>query len=370
MKRKILAIIFALALIMPANLVEQNMAYAITNKELADNLDPSKLEAKVAAARYLLENYPNTVKGSVKKKLEVLLKKSQETLDEVYAFKRKYGSEDTLAIRVKNQIRENLRQRKTDFTVNINSYADNDQISQYFLETCKEDPYFFYSIYEKANVSSKYNSEMSNGSKIYIDSARFIVTYRENQEIEKKIEEFANNWVQSNINTFDSDFDKVLKIHDFIVTQNQYNLGDSKSRSGGYSIYNPASILFGNGGVCNAYATLFDKLANLSGLEVRYATGISKKNSEPHIWNMVKIDGNWMNVDATWDDPTIRFDDGYVTNIDDFVIYDYFLKSDEQMRYSRIIDEDKNRPLGLTTMDTGLKNSTIKKIDDTYMVVK
>ena len=40
------------------------------------------------------------------------------------------------------------------------------------------------------------------------------------------------------------------------------------------------------------------------------------------------------------------------------------------MRYSRIIDEDKNRPLGLTTMDTGLKNSTIKKIGDTYMVVK
>ena len=346
-----------------------NPAYAITNEELAANLDPSPLEYQVAAAKYLLENFPNTVSGKARKKIERLLVESEEILKEVYDFKRKYGSKDNTNIRVKNQIKANLDKRKESFTVNVNSYSNNQQLTNWFLETAKEDWYFYYSMYDKASVSSKYNPSKSNGEKFYVDSATFNVKYRESNQSEAMVEDYANQWVGQNISSSDSDYQKVLKIHDFIVKQNFYNRGDSKAMSGGYSVQHPASILFGNGGVCNAYATLFEKLGTKAGLDVRYATGYSKKTGEAHIWNMVKIDGNWFNIDTTWDDPTITFSEGHIENIEDFVIYDYFLKSDNEILESRTIDEDINRPQGLATMNTGLKKSVIKEIDGKYRVV-
>ena len=39
-----------------------------------------------------------------------------------------------------------------------------------------------------------------------------------------------------------------------------------------------------------------------------------------HGWNIVKVDGNWYNIDLTWDDP--------ITKSGKHVIrYDYFLKN-------------------------------------------
>lgn len=371
MKKKLITIGLSLGLLFAGQGYNINTypAFAMTDEELAESLDPSELEYQVAAARYLLDNFPHTVSGKTRSKLEKLLVESEQTLKEVYEFKRMYGPKDNTNIRVKNQIKANLDKRNEKFVVNINSYSNNKQLTDWFLETAKENWYFYYSMYDRANVSTKYNPNKAKGDKVYVDSAEFIVKYRESAQSEKMVEDFANNWVGENIKDSDNDYQKALKIHDFIVKKNNYNRGDSKGMSGGYSVHHPASILFGNGGVCNAYATLFDKLATKSGLDVRYATGFSKKTGEPHIWNMVKIDGYWFNVDATWDDPTITFSDGYVENLGDFIIYDYFLKSDKEILSSRTIDEDINRPIGNSTMNTGLKRSVIQQIDGKYMVV-
>ena len=369
MKRKLLTLSLSLAMAFGWYSMNINPVYAISNEELAENLDPSPLEYQVAAAKYLLKNFPRTVSGQTRVKLERLLAESEEILKEVYEFKSKYGPKDNTNIRVKNQIKANLDKRNEKFVVNVNSYSNNKQLTDWFLETAKEDWYFYYSMYDKANVSTKYNPNKSKAGKVYVDSATYSVIYREGNESERMVEDFTNQWVSENISPSDTDYQKALKIHDFIVKRNFYNRGDSNDMSGGYSIHHPSSILFGNGGVCNAYATLFDKLGTKAGLDVRYATGFSKKTGEAHIWNMVKIDGYWFNIDTTWDDPTITFSDGYVENIEDFVIYDYFLKSDREMQASRSIDEDINRPKGNSTINTGLKKSVIREIDGKYRVV-
>ena len=364
-------ITLSLILVMTLGFYSINMeaSYAISDQELADSLDPTPLENQVVAAKYLLENFPRTVSGKTRTKLERLLVESEKILKDVYDFKQKYGEKSNTNIRVKNQIKANLDKRKEKFVVNVNSYSNNKKLTDWFLETAKEDWYFYYSMYDKANVTTKYNPKKSKGEKVYVDSATYTVSYRENDQSEQMVEEFCDQWIRENISPTDSNYQKALKIHDFIVKKNFYNRGDNKDMSGGYSIHHPSSILFGNGGVCNAYATLFDKLGTKAGLDVRYATGFSKKTGEAHIWNMVKIDGNWFNIDTTWDDPTITFQDGYVENIEDFVSYEYFLKSDEQMKASRTIEEDVNRPKGNSTMDTGLKKSVIREIDGKYRVV-
>lgn len=51
--------------------------------------------------------------------------------------------------------------------------------------------------------------------------------------------------------------------------------------------------------VCQGYATAFYRLALMVGLDARVVTGTG--DGEPHGWNIVKIDGKWYYVDATWD---------------------------------------------------------------------
>lgn len=353
----------------PTNLCIET-AYAAKSEIKASDIDTKPLEFQVAAAKYLLKNFPNTIRGDIRAELEELVVDSEKLLERVYEFKRRSQIDKDIHIKVKNQIRQNLDKRNTEFTIKVNDYTNKQKITDYFTETAKEDWYFFYSNYDKANVSTKFNPRKKVDDLVYVDSTTFTVSYRANESTERNVEEFADIWVANNINPSESDFDKVLKIHDFIAKSNQYNRGDSQQMSGGYSIYHPASILFGNGGVCNAYATLFDKLGTKAGLDVRYATGQSKKTGEAHIWNMVKVDGVWYNIDVTWDDPTITFNEGYVENIDDYVIYEYFLKSDSQMLASRHIDQDPDRPLGIATIETGISDASIQKIDGVYKVVR
>jgi hypothetical protein len=62
-------------------------------------------------------------------------------------------------------------------------------------------------------------------------------------------------------------------------------------------------------GVCQGYATLFDRLAALTGLESVMIPGTSKSHpthigklpvASDHEWNAVKANGKWQFVDATW----------------------------------------------------------------------
>ena len=78
--------------------------------------------------------------------------------------------------------------------------------------------------------------------------------------------------------------------------------------------------------------------------------------------------GNWYHIDTTWDDPIINFSEKDIENIGDFVIYDYFLKSDTEIKKSRTINEKKTRPQAETNFPTVPENSKIEEIDGKYYV--
>ena len=58
--------------------------------------------------------------------------------------------------------------------------------------------------------------------------------------------------------------------------------------------------------VCQGYATAFYRLALMAGLDARVVTGTG--DGEPHGCNIVKIDGKWYYVDATWDAGVVEKD--------------------------------------------------------------
>ena len=128
-------------------------------------------------------------------------------------------------------------------------------------------------------------------------------TMKYKAELEREISYFVStcdaNW---------SDYEKILAVYDYLVVNCSYDLTYQKR-----SVFN---VLVENSSVCDGYAQAFILLMNRLGFE-----DISYVNSSAlnHAWNIVKLDGEYYNVDATWGD-----------SIPDYpgrVNYSYFLKS-------------------------------------------
>lgn len=95
---------------------------------------------------------------------------------------------------------------------------------------------------------------------------------------------------------------KALYLHDYIATHGQYDTiskVDDKSkiderRRDAYG------MLIDGIGVCQGYTLAYRLLLKEVGID----SGTVTSDSMNHVWNLIRIDGNWYHVDVTWDDPT------------------------------------------------------------------
>ncbi len=106
-----------------------------------------------------------------------------------------------------------------------------------------------------------------------------------------------------------SDYDKALKIHDYVCSLVEYKNENSLSHSAYSALCNKKAV-------CQGYASLYYRLCREAGLPCRCATG--SVDNEAHAWNFVRIENKWYFVDTTFDDG-LRSDD-------------YFLKPESSVR--------------------------------------
>lgn len=65
---------------------------------------------------------------------------------------------------------------------------------------------------------------------------------------------------------------------------------------------NPMVGLFKGGCVCRGYAGIVRDVFNELGIDVNVITGFNNNNYQMgHAWNQIKLDGQWYNMDLTWD---------------------------------------------------------------------
>ncbi|MBQ7240152.1 MAG: hypothetical protein IJS56_01800 [Bacilli bacterium] len=153
------------------------------------------------------------------------------------------------------------------------------------------------------NLVSPYNN-FTNISIYYDTSGKvnlsFSYLYDDDMvvETEKYLDEVLKNTVTKEMTITE----KLKAIHDYVVQYSEYDTnyeGELALYGKGLHQSNTSYGLFKNKlAICTGYADtlalLFDKL----GVEN------FKVASETHIWNVVKIDGSYYHIDATWDDPT------------------------------------------------------------------
>ena len=128
-------------------------------------------------------------------------------------------------------------------------------------------------------------------------------TYDRNK-YEQKVNEILGKTIKPGM----SQLQIALAIHDYLCA---YGVYDET-----YTLYRGYEILVGGTAVCQGYAEAYMDLLQRAGLECL----LIESTPMDHCWNLVKLDGQWYHVDATWDDP--------ITDVEGRVQHDNFLLSD------------------------------------------
>ncbi len=100
--------------------------------------------------------------------------------------------------------------------------------------------------------------------------------------------------VVSDLTITGNDYDRVMQIHDYLATTIWYEFGDDDQ-----TLY---GALVDRRCVCAGYATAFNYLCKINGIEAIYQSGTVDGYDDSHAWNVVLVDGSWYYVDVTWDD--------------------------------------------------------------------
>lgn len=101
-----------------------------------------------------------------------------------------------------------------------------------------------------------------------------------------------------------NDYDKELWVHDFIAKNTVYDEAADGANEGSddYNRQTAYGALVEGKAVCEGYTRAFQLMLSELGIESCTITGSSDGTNINHIWNAVKIEEDWYQVDLTWDD--------------------------------------------------------------------
>ena len=99
-----------------------------------------------------------------------------------------------------------------------------------------------------------------------------------------------------------SDLERETAIYSWIVNNVNYDwTHQDVMKETPRESFTPYGGLVNRTAVCLGYATTFQLLMDLTGVECITVAGASFASREDHGWNMVRLNGNWYCVDVTWD---------------------------------------------------------------------
>ena len=127
----------------------------------------------------------------------------------------------------------------------------------------------------------------------------------------------AVNSIFSGVTADMSEYDRELEIHNEFLSRCEYADHEAEGTDD-FRVYTSVGALADNYAVCEGYSRAMQILLSAAGIESYHVLGIG--NEELHMWNTVKIDGDWYFLDSTWNDSASGDTD-----------YDYFNITTEQV---------------------------------------
>ena len=149
-----------------------------------------------------------------------------------------------------------------------------------------------------------------------------------------------------------TDLEKVFYVHEWLVQNIAYDR--EHLRDDVQDDHNLRGALLEGTAVCDGYAKTYALTLRKLGI-----TGVLVTSKDiGHAWNMVELDGNWYQVDCTWDDPVDSSDQlGYC-------MHKHLLCTTEEMNTNHNDDGDDSVAFDLENL--GTQNIVNLATDDTY----
>ena len=142
------------------------------------------------------------------------------------------------------------------------------------------------------------------------------------REIKAELAEFLKT-----VNPEEGEFQLELAAHDRICDRVTYDNAALLSPENNAHAWSIVGGIAKGKAVCEGYSRAFQVMMYMLGIDCSPVTGIM---SQSHMWNTVKIDGDWYNVDVTSDDT----ESGY---------YHFFFNvTDEYIKKGRTVDQKAN----------------------------
>ena len=127
-----------------------------------------------------------------------------------------------------------------------------------------------------------------------------------NSEMIEYINNYIDKFIKENITNSMSTNDKIKVFHDHIINNTVYDDANKERSSDAYELLSTGKS------ICGGYSDTMSIYLTRLGIQ-NY-----KISSDNHVWNLVKVDGQWLHLDSTWDDPVAS--DG-----NQYLLHNFFL---------------------------------------------
>ena len=216
-----------------------------------------------------------------------------------------------------------LKERQLDVTV---STTDTQLLGHVFTCVMSDHPELFY-------VDGYQYTKYTMGDRI--TSISFFGTYSmtedEITQNQQAIDEYVNLCFLGMPQTED-EYDKVKYLYDYLIHQTEYDREAPNNQ-------NICSVFLEKRSVCQGYAKALQYLMQKAGMVSALVTGYTQQ--EGHAWNLVRVNGAYYYVDATWGDASYTFEDGNIPYEGEIppINYDYFLVTTKELCVTHEPDE-------------------------------
>lgn len=193
-----------------------------------------------------------------------------------------YGMLDTVLQKLYRQIYANAMNVNGIF-MPIEQVTPN-QLKNVFVAVINDHPEIFW-------MDSAYRGRFSRDGTCLEIALHFNQTVDNLAELRAGFDAAAQE-ILSIAQNMDSDYEKEIYVHNALLDRIEYNLRAPLNQTAYSALVNGQTV-------CAGYARAFQYLMGQLGVPCYYCTGYAGQN---HAWNIIKLDGEFYNVDTTWND--------------------------------------------------------------------
>ncbi|MCM1539412.1 MAG: hypothetical protein NC254_13565 [bacterium] len=200
---------------------------------------------------------------------------------------------------------------------------DADLLYRIFCAVLADHPELFY-------VTGYTNTEVLQGGEILhmLFSASYSMSEAEAAQCQSRIDDFVTACL-SCLPEGD-DYARIRYLYEYVICNTEYDLEAPENQ-------NICSVFLYGRSVCQGYAKAFQYLCREAGIEAALVTGRIRESGYRHAWNLVRSNGAYYYVDATWGDASYTMEGAAAAGMPD-VNYEYLCVTTEQIERTHEID--------------------------------